>query len=170
MAKIKKYKDYLKTPFDTGIRNFTSIAKFFIYYVPYVDTPQSFGKIDSSIAESLFNKIITESKMQNTYKILKRIQPNSWKKFNLDNEYLDFENSRMIFNKFSNETNLNALIRHLRNALAHGYIYVLKNKKGNFIFLVDCDPKKEYKPTAKIVISMGVLEQWAQTIKNQLFN
>ena len=43
MAKQKDYREVLTTPFETGIKNFTSVAKYFLYYSPCIDSAQSQG-------------------------------------------------------------------------------------------------------------------------------
>lgn len=37
MSKKKRYQELKTTPFETGIRNFPSVAKFFMYYAPGID-------------------------------------------------------------------------------------------------------------------------------------
>ena len=69
--------------------------------------------------------------------------------------------------KYGAETEFQALIRHLRNALAHGYVYVWKKRNGNFIFFKDFDTKKN-KITAKILVSMTILECWKALIENEI--
>lgn len=42
-----------------------------------------------------------------------------------------------------------------------------KKKRGNFIMLVDYDAGKQ-KPTAKILISSTILEQWKAILENEV--
>ena len=167
MARKKKYKECLTTPFETGIRNFTEVAKYFLYYAPNIDRAQSVGAIEGERAENLFSVLMVQSSLHNKYKVLKKIQPASWKGLDLDNEELDFEDSRLLFDKYSNEDNLHALLRHIRNALAHGCLYVWRKKTGSYVFLVDFDSNKK-RPTAKIMVSMPILEQWKALIENEI--
>ena len=167
MAKKKNYKECLTTPFETGIRNFSSVAKYFLYYAPNIDSAQTIGVIEGEHADNLFQAMIEQSNLSRKCKVLKKIQPSSWAGLELDTDELDFEDSRLLFDKYSNENNLHALLRHLRNALAHGCVYVWKKKTGNFIFLVDFDSGKK-KVTAKIMVTMGILEQWKALIENQI--
>ena len=69
--------------------------------------------------------------------------------------------------KNSNETYLNALLRHIRNSLAHGNLYVWKKKRGDFIFMIDYDDKKK-KITAKIMISSIILDQWKTILESEV--
>lgn len=167
MAKKKNYKECITTPFETGIRNFSAVAKYFLYYAPDIDSAQSVGIIENERAERLMQLLLEQNGLTRKNKILKKIQPSSWKAFGFDQDNIDFEQSAMIFDKYSTETDFHALLRHLRNALAHGHIYVWKKKKGNFIFLVDLDSEKK-KVTAKILVSMPILESWKALIENEI--
>lgn len=167
MAKEKNYKECITTPFETGIRNFSAVAKYFLYYAPDIDSAQSAGVIEPDISKQLISSMLNQAGMTANSKILKKIHPKSWASLELDKEKLDFEKARMVIDKYSTETDLHALLRHLRNALAHGYVYVWKKKKGNYIFLVDYDSKKK-KATAKIMVSMEILESWKALIENQI--
>lgn len=89
--------------------------------------------------EIIFDYMLKETRLKYKYKVLTKIQPTSWKKYELDNDIIDFEKSAVIMKKMKNESCLQALLRHIRNALAHGYIYVWKKKKGNYILFVDYD-------------------------------
>ncbi|WP_298653921.1 hypothetical protein [uncultured Eubacterium sp.] len=167
MPKKKNYKECLTTPFKTGIKNFTSVANYFLYYAPNIDSAQSVGEIENPQADLLFYEMLNNSNLKGKCKVLKKIQPKSWKTLNFDEDLIDFEDSRMLFDKYNYETDFKALIRHLRNALAHGYIYVWKKKNGNFIFLIDYDSSKN-KCTAKILVSMTILESWKALIEEQI--
>ena len=168
MGNKKDYHECLSTPFETGIRNFTSVAKYFLYYAPNIDSAQSTGKISEDRAEFLIKAMLDCNGLSKRAKILKKIQPRSWKCYGLDNDCIDFEKPCMVIDKYGLETDFQAVIRHLRNALAHGYIYVWKKKKkGNYVFFVDFDPKKN-KITAKILISMKILEDWKALIENEI--
>lgn len=101
------------------------------------------------------------------YKIVKRLKPQVWKDYQLDDDELDFEISRFTCDQYSTESELHAVLRHLRNALAHGYIYVWKKKKGNYIFLTDYD-KTKGKVTAKMMLSMNILEEWRAILEEQI--
>lgn len=171
MAKKKNYHECLTTPLETGIRNFNNVAKFYLYYAPNLDTAQSKIKIESMGGEIIFDYMLKETGLKDKYKVLTKIQPTSWKKYELDNDIIDFEKSAVIMKKMKNESCLQALLRHIRNALAHGYIYVWKKKKGNYILFVDYDSAGANKKcTAKILVSMSILEKWKEIIEHQIGN
>ena len=167
MGKKKDYRECLSTPFETGIRNFTSVANYFLYYAPNVDSAQSTGRIVAERSDLLMATMLNQVGLTKKTKILKKIQPNSWKFCGLNEDALDFENSCMVIDKYGTETDLQALIRHLRNALAHGYTYIWKKKNGNYVFFMDFDPKKN-RITAKILVSMKILECWKAMIESEI--
>lgn len=170
MPKKKDYHECLTTPFETGIKNFTTVAKYFMYYAPNIESCHSIGVIEGDQAINVIETI--KSQINDKAKILKKIQPTSWKELDFDTDIVDFEYSRMLFDKMNNESELTALLRHLRNALAHGYIYVWsKQKKGNYILFVDYEKKKPNKPqkvTAKIMVSMTILQSWKAILENEI--
>ncbi len=167
MAKKKDYHELLTTPFETKIANFTQVAKYFLYYAPNIDSAQSAGKIVGVTAETVYQSMITKAKLAGKCKIIKKVQPGVWKSNQLDNDVLDFETARVTCDQYSKESKLDAILRHLRNALAHGYIYVWKKAKGNYVFLIDYDKNKE-KVTAKMMLSMEILEHWKAILENQI--
>lgn len=174
MAKERDYRFYLTTPYETGIRNFSSVAKYYLYYAPEIDSAQSLGKFNEQQADQALNNMLDASGLSKKAHFLKRIQSKSWNKYGLDSNVIDFECSRLLCNKFNNETNLHALLRHIRNALAHGYLYVYRKKgTSDFILLIDFDSKKKTSNgekiiTAKILVSMKILEDWKAKLENQI--
>lgn len=167
MAKKKDYKTLNTTPLNTGIRNFTEILKFYMYYAPNIDSCQSNGRIEGDSAKNVLQEMLIRANIRNKTRILKRIQKGSWAKSDFDSDEIDFENSRILCDKYSNEEELSALLRHIRNALAHGYIYVWKKTSGKFILLVDFDSNKK-RCTARILVSMSILENWKAILENQI--
>ena len=172
MSKRKKYQELKTTPFETGIRNFTSVAKFFMYYAPGIDSAQSPGDFDALTSQNLINEMIEVAEMGNRARFLRKIQPASWKSVNLENDEVDFEQPCLLCDKYNQETELHALLRHMRNAFAHGHLYVWRKvKKGDYIFLVDFEARRGgeiQKISAKIMISLSILEKWRAIIENQI--
>lgn len=168
MAKKKDYHECLTTPFETGIKNFTQIARYFMYYSPEIDSAQSVGKIKESSSDALLHKMLKETGLTKSGIIQQRIKKESWNKVTLADDMLDFEQPRFLCDRYKTETELHALLRHIRNALAHGYLYVWKKKsKGAYVFLVDFDKDKN-KVTAKIMVSLTIMESWKAMLENQI--
>ena len=165
MARKKDYRTLNTTPLNTGIKNFTEVLKFYLYYAPNIDSCQSNGRIEGNNAVKILKKMLLQSNMQDKTKFLKKIQNASWGKLDFDTDEIDFEKPRMLCNKYSNEEDLSALLRHIRNALAHGYIYIWKKSSGKYILLIDFDKNKN-KCTAKILVS--ILESWKAILENEI--
>ena len=100
--------------------------------------------------------MLKKAGMDRSSRFLKRLQEPSWKKDDLDGTELDFDNQRMLCDTYCTENELHALLRHIRNSFAHGYVYVWKKKSCNKVFLIDYDSGR-HKPTAKIMVSMPIL-------------
>ena len=97
MGRKKDYQGLLKTPFDTGIRNFTSVAKYFLYYAPSIDSAQSPGVISDEVSVALIGEMLKKTGMDRSSRFLKRLQASSWKKDDLEGAELDFDNPRNLY-------------------------------------------------------------------------
>ena len=169
----KDYRKYLTTPYETHIKNFTIIAKFFMYYAPEIDTAQSPGRFEENQADQMINNMFDSAGLSKNAHKLNKIQSKSWGKYDLDGYMINFESPKILCNKYGNESDLHALLRHIRNALAHGYLYIYrKNNNCNYIMLIDFDSKTasngEKKITSKILVSMHILEAWKAILENQI--
>lgn len=167
MPRKKNYKECLVSPLKSTIRNFNSIVNFYMYYAPNINSAQSRGRIENQEASRVLKKMLSKTNMDKTTRFLKIIQPQSWVKANLESDVIDFESLRILCNKMKNETELTALLRHIRNAFAHGYIYVWKKKRGTYVILVDFDRQKN-KRTAMILVTYNILEQWKAILENEM--
>ncbi len=170
MARKKDYKQLNTSPLDTGIRNFTATFKYFTYYAPNIDSCQTSGKIEGERADEVLRDMLVSANIRNKSRFLKSIKRQSWAKSDFDTDIIDFEDSRMLCDVYGNETELTALLRHIRNAFAHGYIYIWKKRSGNFVFFVDYKKENNRPPriSAKILISMSILERWKAILENEI--
>lgn len=163
MARKKDYRELLVTPYETTIQGFTSIAKYFQYYAPCIDSAQSPGEIENGIADIILEKMVEDAGLGDKTIFLKRNQQSSWEKHGLDGFELDFEIPFIFCVNYSKETQLHGLLRHIRNSLAHGYLYVWKKRAGSYILFVD--KSENNKNTAKIMVSMKILEKWKSVLE-----
>lgn len=152
-------------PTESGVRNFNNIISYFLYRAPYIDSVHHRCELSENDAKEAFEKIIKKSNMSKSYKVLKRVRKNAYKSLGLEGDKICLECNRMIFNISSDEIELKALLKHIRNSLAHGRVYIYKNKKSVHVFLQDYDPKKK-KITAKIVVDFSLLNDWKAIIEN----
>lgn len=167
MPKKKNYKTVLVSPFKTGIVRFNDILEFYMYKSPCIDSAQSMGTFLDDDAKATYKEMLRVTGLESKFKWQKQPRKGSWKKVDLEDDCIDFEQSRALFEKFNNESELQALLRHVRNSFAHGLVYVWKKKTGNFIMLVDYDSKK-HKITAKILISDKILNSWKRVIEKNI--
>lgn len=172
MGKKKNYHECLTTPFETGIRNFTEVARYFMYYAPEIDSAQSAGVFSPETEEEILTDMLNRAGLKKKSVFMQRIHESSWKKVDFENDNLDFENPRFLCSRYSKESELHALLRHIRNALAHGHIYVWrKKKKDDYIFLLDKNASKNgrsSKITAKMMLSYTILESWKAILENRV--
>lgn len=61
------------------------------------------------------------------------------------------------------ETDLECLLRHLRNAIAHGHVFVLMNKNYNSVLFEDLNDKKN--TTARVVCCQADLRSWKKKLE-----
>ena len=170
----KNYREKQVTPFDTGIRNFTHLANFFMYYAPEIDSERSMGKLNPAISEKIMKEMLNSADISKKAWFLGSFQKETLKIRNLNIAALDFEEKCCLCLKSKKETELHSLLRHIRNSLAHGHIYVWKRKgKDNGDILLDKACKNEkgnYKETisAVIIISSEIMEKWKAILENQI--
>ncbi|MDE6833122.1 MAG: hypothetical protein K2J39_02575 [Ruminococcus sp.] len=100
MAKRKDYRIVNVSPLRTGIRNFSTILNFYLYYAPNIDSCQSMGRIEGTNAENVFEEMLIRTHIKEKTKILKKIQPLSWNKLDFETNEIEFEDSRMLFDKY----------------------------------------------------------------------
>lgn len=71
MARKKDYRELLKTPFDSGVRNFTGIAKYFLYFAPSIDSAHSAGILDNARSDEVLTRMLDRSSMTEKTRIFK---------------------------------------------------------------------------------------------------
>ena len=178
MSRKRDYTQLNVTPFETGIRNFSTIAKYFLYYAPNINSCQSIGKFEGQTADKILETMFEKTNIKKQ-RFMKRISEKARSDFEFNTNIIDFEDSRVLCNKYNNETDLSALLRHIRNALAHGYIYIWRKKCEDYILFVDFDSnrnsnkKPDKKPdknkeTAKILVSISILETWKSILESEI--
>lgn len=155
-----------KTPFDLATKNSSSVVKYFLYYAPNIDSKFSTGKIEGQEAIDCMNELIKKAGMNNRFKVIKEAKATSWREFELDGNVMCLECSRMTYTRKESESELTALLRHIRNSLAHGLLYCQKKGKCTSLLLEDYSRKK--KLSARIVISFKQLEDWKGVLENYI--
>lgn len=75
---------------------------------------------------------------------------------------VDFKTRCIYLVKSNSETELHALLRHLRNAIAHGHFFVKFAKRDTLICLLDFNKEK---PTARVVVNKASMKRWMRTLR-----
>ena len=155
---------FVVSPLETGIPNFTKLVNYFEYKAPMIDCVHSAGRGASSEKQSdMLRRMLSESDMVSCSKFLERIQKNSLELMGLDGTYICLKCPRMLCRLKEDETEFAALLRHLRNGFAHGRTYIKRMKNQTYIVIEDLDAKK--KCSAKIVVTKAILNRWYKLIK-----
>lgn len=160
---------YKTTPLETGIRNFNSIVKYFLYYAPGLDCIHAAPKIEDLQATEIFHRMIRRAGMEKRYYFYERMRKDHFLQFDLSGENLCFLCSRMVCQKMGKETELAALLRHIRNSFAHGLVYIWRDKraKKDYILLEDIDGKTKRK-TARIMVTSKILDDWKAILEGEI--
>ena len=155
---------FLVPPLETGIRGFTGLVNYYEYKAPLIDSVHSSGmeySVDSQ--DKVLKKMLSEAELSFRTKFIQRIQKNSLETMDLDGDLLCFKCSRILCSIYKDESELKALLRHLRNGFAHGRTYIKKTKNQTFIMIEDYDNKKN-KITARIVVTKAILLRWRKNL------
>lgn len=169
----KKFVAYKTTPFETGIRNFNHIANYFLYGAPNIDSIHSPGKIEGTQSDVVFDEMMQSANMQGKYKFLQRIHKTSFAKYNLDGDSFCMQCNRMVCAWSNSENKLTCVLRHIRNSLAHGQLYIWRKDDESYIFLQDLKKEKKknevvIKITARIVLTYNVLNNWKSILESEI--
>jgi len=152
----------LVSPLASGIKDFTKLVDYFEYSAPGIDSIHA-KQISDLNHETVIKKMLRIAGMKR-YKFLQKPQQKTFANYDLYGENLCIKCQRMVCQKFSNETDYQALIRHIRNGLAHGRIYVKKTKNQIYLFIEDFDSKRK-NITARIIITRRTLEKWKEHLE-----
>ena len=138
------------------IYNTPKITLFYLYKAPNNKCRHSIGKLDEKTQDEMFDCFLRLNNItKSNCKMLKTIRETSLKNMCLNGNVIDVKDNRIICNiskenkKF--ETCYESLIRHIRNAIAHGNICVCSKK----IILTDLKPKD--KNNDEMVISARMI-------------
>lgn len=139
------------------------IVRFFMYEAPGINSKTAAPSLSEESQKEVWNKLLNEIKIDTKDAIVC-----SRRKFKLPPE----ESKNAFFNKpflycqkGDKETEFESLLRHLRNALAHGNLFIKEMKRDTQVCLLDFD--KHNNPTAKIVTNKATLKRWMNCIVSQ---
>lgn len=154
----------LVIPIKSGVRDFNELIEFYLYTAPLIDSVHSIGNIDEEDQEKMLLRILKTVGLKNDV-FLKRIKSNSFEIRGIAGEEIDFTAPAVVCHRMSKETELHALLRHIRNSIAHGYVSIFDKK---YVCLDDYDSEKNGgKHSARIVVSIDNLKAWKSIILKQ---
>ncbi len=164
----ENYHPYLVVPLNAKVKNFNRIVRYFQYEAPEIDCVHSSGPLlDEQTVNDIFSEMMQRAKMQNQFIFIQKLQPNSLNRFHLEGNNICLKCPRMVCKIRKDETELSALLRHIRNTFAHGRTYVKGTKSNTYIVLEDLERiKGKEKITAKIVVTKSILEKWKAILEN----
>ena len=157
-------KQLVVIPIRSGINDLNKMVEFFLYRAPQISSCHSCGKLKESLHAEIYSRLLKDAGLKpgKTAKMIEKIQPTSFSIMDLDGPELDLFKPRLLCKRLRQETEFTALLRHIRNSLAHGRLYVKKTKHGKYLCLEDID--QENKLTARIVITDTILKSWKSII------
>lgn len=155
--KLRNVTSYRVIPVKSGVKDFNNLVEFYLYTAPLIDSALSQGDIDEADQEDMLLKILRSVSLKNDI-FLKRIKEKSFEIRGLSGDSIDFSHQAIVCHRMSNETELHSLLRHIRNAMAHGNVSIYQKK---YVCLDDFDSEKNGgKHTARIVVSVENLKLW----------
>lgn len=159
-------KTYRISPSDNQCAKLRKVFDYFQYKAPDIDSPLSSHMDDRIDQKLLVEELVSMAKVKcgNVHICDRRSFKMELKELNL----VDFSKPYIYCHKRTNEGHLTCILRHCRNALAHGNVFVKFLRNNTQICLQDLDvDRRTGKKTASalIVINKASLERWMKRIK-----
>ena len=158
----------IKIPTKSEIKDFSILTDYFLYCAPFLDSSPHSTKMDVEKQKEVFDKLIADSSMGTNWKFYTKLKDTHFAKMGLDGDKICMKCPRMICRRACGEVELQTLLRHIRNAIAHGYIYVQKEPNQIYILFKDYGRRNNSGNcplTAKIVTTRATLEKWKKTLE-----
>lgn len=165
----QKLKSISVAPFQTGNSKISSLLAYFLHEAPNIESAHSLI-IDKSIHDEIINKMFESRKfIEKKFCAFNCKIEEELKKYKLEGEEICLGCERILckYEKPSNnikETDLECLLRHIRNSIAHGRVYY--RHLGNRIQIMFEDINKNKKLTARIVCISADLKHWKYILEN----
>ena len=161
---IERCETYRVSPSDDRCAKLRRFFDYFQYKAPGVDSPLASCLAEGIDQESLVRELAHLAKVKvedvricdrRTFKItLKAL------------EEIDFAKPYIYCHRRVSEGQLDCLLRHFRNALAHGNVFVKFLKNDTRICLQDLDVDgRTKKASALIIVNKAALERWMKRVK-----
>lgn len=158
----------LIVPMEIENEELRQIFSFFLYKAPCIPSCHSkqLDKVDGDKEEELLNKFFIKTNNEVIFRTNKKSFLNKMETMQLNNSSLCLRCKRgvCIFRRESDYTKLRCLIRHIRNAIAHGYVYYKYDNRIHRIMFEDYDRYKNV--SARIVCVKSELLELRKIIRS----
>ena len=158
---------------DSRIKPFCNLKKnsdinlllqYFLYYAPTIDSKLSVAIIEKNLMNSCLEQMLSERHFLGRF-----INNNS--KFKKDDDFtigneICLKCKRYICRKKdlkANESDFECFLRHIRNSIAHGNVFLLFQKNRNKVYVFD-DYNKNGNLSSRIICLQADLESWKKNI------
>lgn len=165
MAAEEFVSTYLTSPMDDSIPKLRGLVDYFHYKAPGISSATAAPRIDDEkLADRLWHQMMKEAGLTdtNTFVCSRRRKKLSSEEM----EMAVFSHRYVWCQKGDKERELDSVLRHLRNAMAHGHLYVKQLPRDTQICLLDYESGRISKPSAKLVLNRATLERWRRILRN----
>lgn len=158
----KEYvRPYRESLFSAHIKDGKALGEYFLYYSPGVDSALCHIQVSPECEEVVAELLLGVSKVRKD-----NIQIGTRHKHSRSKEEMSavvFKTPSIYCHLKKEEGRATCILRHLRNAIAHGevYIKILKNNSSQICFL---DYDRDGKPSAQIVTTRAILQKWKEIL------
>ncbi len=165
-----KLNDLLIVPLEEGTTDTRKLFSYFLYSAPNIESVHS-----KNVHSDLHNEVFERMMDKRHYKYLKFCGASAKINKELNKGYLGGESICLKCKRFvckkkqtkkggKPESDLDCFLRHIRNSIAHGSVYLLH--AGNRIHIVFEDRNKLNNLSARIVCIKADLEHWKRILEN----
>lgn len=163
--------DNLVKPFDCDREDLMQLFSYFLYEAPDIESAHK-SHIDKSKHEQVFNAMLQDRHFDfSSFYCERTTIEDELEKRKMHGKNICLKCKRFVCRRKYNgkneakETNLDYFLRHIRNSLAHGWVYY--HHAGNKMFLVFDDFSKKKRYTARIICIKADLEHWKKLLEKE---
>lgn len=154
----KEYvRPYRNSLFSAPVKDGKALGEYFLYFSPGVDSALCHKMISPECEDLVAGRLLSVSKASKD-----NIQIGNRRKHSRTKEEMSavvFKIPSIYCHLKQNEGRATCLLRHLRNAIAHGEVYIKKlNNNSSQICFLDYD--RDGKPSAQIVTTRAIMQKW----------
>lgn len=161
-----KYSQYIISPLSSKLKKYLRCFEYFLYLTPNISFNRV--KINEVKWEKLYEEFVNKDSNLRKYNVVfarTKKDVDYFSNLKLDGNNMCFECNRIVLYRSNNENRLAALIRHIRNALAHGHLYYKIINKKDVFFLEDEDKGTI---TSRMILSGNLLIELKNIIEKNI--